>query len=206
MILQYKIAGFDMERQDRYFAQVPIWFSTGIVVTMLVPLALGITVILEPLYDFELLGSHIRKFGPDYLITATGLLKFLVLEDKASDSYDHFKYLAIGGEYLTSLTEQRFNKWLLENGSADRIHKGYGMCECGGAATSTNSCTNVPGSDRESMLREIASRCSEVLPANHFPHFVRLWERSLPVVPSGKLDTECMKNECSELIELHPMN
>ena len=53
-IIQYESTGFDMKRQDRYFAQIPIWFSTGVVVTMLVPLCLGITVILEPQYDFEI--------------------------------------------------------------------------------------------------------------------------------------------------------
>lgn len=336
MILQYEIAGFDMKRQDRYFAQVPIWFSTGIVVTMLVPLALGIMVILEPLYDFELLRSHIRKFKPDYLITATGLLEYLVSDDEASDAYGRFKYLAIGGEYLASPTEQRFSRWLVDNGSAEGIHKGYGMCECGGAVTSTNSRANAPGSsgiplphvvvaafdvnteielpygergelrvltpcgmlgylnddeatnayfhmdelgrkwactgdmgyvsedgmvyvdgrlsdsyrdasdetvylfdierailgigdvrqckavasvidgrsihicnlslapeaDVEAVLREAAIRCAESLPGNHFPRYVRLYERPLPVAPSGKLDAARMKSDCGEVIEL----
>lgn len=337
MILQYEIAGFNMERQDRYFAQVPIWFSTGIVVTMLVPLALGITVILEPLYDFEVFRSHIRKFKPDFLITATGLLEFLVADEEAEDAYGGFKYLAIGGEYLASPTERRFNEWLAGNGSAEGIHKGYGMCECGGAVTSTNSSVNAPGSsgiplphvvvgafdtetgnelpygergelrvltpcrmrgylnnqeatdayfhidetgqswactgdmgyvsedgnvyvdgrisdsyqnasgetvylfdieravlnisdvrqcktivsnidgndvhvchvaftpgtDEEYALREMSRRCAELLPDNHFPRYIRLYEESLPVSLSGKLDTVRMKNNSSSLIELH---
>lgn len=336
MILQYGITGFDMKRQDRYFAQVPIWFSTGIVVTMLVPLALGITVVLEPLYDFGLLRSHIRKFKPDYLITATGLLEYLVSDEETSDAYGCFKYLAIGGEYLASPTEHRFNRWLADNGSAERIHKGYGMCECGGAVTSTNSHVNVPGSsgiplphvvvaafgiedgvelpydergelrvltpcrmlgylnddeatnarfhvdelgrrwvctgdmgrvcedgsvyvdgrlsdsyrdssgdvvylfdieravlgveevrqckviasvidgkdahichaalasgaDEGSVLHEMAHRCAESLPGNHFPSYVRLYEGSLPVASSGKLDIACMKSCRGDLIEL----
>lgn len=110
MILQYSLAGFDMERQDRYFAQIPIWFSTGIVVTMLVPLALGITVILEPLYDFKVFRSHIRRYKPDYLITATGLLEFLASEEGKYEAYGSFKYLAIGGEYLAPSAEKRFNE------------------------------------------------------------------------------------------------
>lgn len=146
MILQYRIAGFNMKWQDRYFAQVPIWFSTGIVVTMLVPLALGITVILEPLYDFKLFRSHIHRYEPDYLITATGLLEFLMSERCASKAYGGFKYLAIGGEYLAPSAEKRINEWLATNESAEGVHKGYGMCECGGAVTSTNSSVNVPGS------------------------------------------------------------
>ena len=146
MILQYSLAGFDMERQDRYFAQIPIWFSTGIVVTMLVPLVLGITVILEPLYDFKVFRSHIRRYKPDYLITATGLLEFLASEEGKYEAYGSFKYLAIGGEYLAPSAEKRFNEWLAANGSVEGIHKGYGMCECGGAVISTNSKVNKPGS------------------------------------------------------------
>ena len=146
MILQYETAGFRMKRQDRYFAQIPIWFSTGIVVTMLVPLALGITVILEPLYDFDIFRAHIRRFEPDYLITATGLLEFLAAEQETARAYGCFKYLAVGGEYLALPAERRINAWIEKNRGSEGVHKGYGMCECGGAVTSTNSSVNDPGS------------------------------------------------------------
>ncbi len=337
MILQYRIAGFKMERQDRYFAQVPIWFSTGIVVTMLVPLALGITVILEPLYDFKLFRTHILRYEPDYLITATGLLEFLASEKDTSRAYGSFEYLAVGGEYLAPSAEKRINEWLECNGSAEGVHKGYGMCECGGAVTSTNSNMNAPGSsgiplphvivaafdassgkelpygergelrvqtpcamlgylgDPEATdayfwvdeagaqwactgdmgyvtedgnvyvdgricdsyttsrgeivylfdieravldidcvrqckaiacevndeiahvchmvlapgaecgraMQEIEKRCADVLPASHFPFWIRFYEGSLPIAPSGKLDVTCMKGNREGLQKLH---
>ena len=144
-ITEYQTAGFKIKRQDRYFAQIPIWFSTGISVTILVPLCLGITVILEPLYDFEIFYRHIKKYKPNFMITASGLLEYLVSKHEISPAYASFKYLAIGGEYVTANTEKKFNHWLEKNGNIERLHKGYGMCECGGTVTSTTSTSNVIG-------------------------------------------------------------
>lgn len=144
-ILQYEVVGFDLKRQDRYFAQVPIWFSTDIAVTMMVPLGLGITVILEPMYDFEIFYQHIVKYKPHFLVTATALLDYLMSKKRLDPAYSNFKYLAAGGEYVAPAAEQKFNAWLLENGNANGLHKGYGMCECGGTVTSSNSQCNMVG-------------------------------------------------------------
>lgn len=144
-ILQYEVAGFQMERQDRYFAQIPIWFSTGLVVTMLVPLCLGVTTILEPLYDFEVFYQHIEKYKPNFLITAVGLVDYLRSKKEISPAYKAFKYLVIGGEYVAPHAEIVFNEWLAKNGSPSKLHKGYGMCECGGTVTTTLAQNNKIG-------------------------------------------------------------
>lgn len=73
---------------------------------MLVPLIHGITVILEPVYNFELFYQHILKYRPNFLVTATGLLDYLMNKQPKSESYRKFKYLAAGGEYVTSSAEQ----------------------------------------------------------------------------------------------------
>lgn len=145
-ITQYKFAGFEMKRQDRYFAQVPIWFSTGISVSMLVPLCLGVTVILEPLYDFELFYQHIVKYRPNFMVTAVGLLEYLITKKEIDPAYRSFRYLVAGGEYVTPNAERKFTEWLKKNGCSEGLHKGYGMCECGGTVTSTTPNSNVIGS------------------------------------------------------------
>lgn len=137
---------YDFIRQEVYFAQVPVWFSTGIVVTIFVPLILGIKTALEPVYDFEIFYKHIRKFKPNYLITATGLLDYLMNEKPVSKAYKQFKYLAAGGEYVSPNTEQKYNQWLMRNSNTNGLHKGYGMCECGGTVTATNKYNNTVGS------------------------------------------------------------
>lgn len=142
---EYEYGGFGFQRQEIFFAQIPIWFSTGISVTMLVPLIHGITVILEPVYDFELFYQHILKYRPNFLVTATGLLDYLMNKQPKAEAYRYFKYLVAGGEYVTSGAEKKYNQWLLENENSQRLHKGYGMCECGGTVTSTNEKSNTVG-------------------------------------------------------------
>lgn len=138
--------GFEWSRQDRYFAQVPIWFSTGIIATVLVPLHHGITVILEPQYDFDVFYDHIDKYQPNFMITAVGLLEHLMSKREINPAYKAFKHLIAGGEYVTSQMEDKLNRWLQKNGNTYGLHKGYGMCECGGTVSATSYACNKKGS------------------------------------------------------------
>lgn len=156
-ITQYEYTGFKLARQDRYFAQIPIWFSTGICVTMLVPLCLGVTVILEPIYDFELFYQHISKYKPNFMVTAVGLVDYLRNKKEIDPAYKEFKYLVIGGEYVVPHAESVFNEWLKKNGSESQLHKGYGMCECGGTITSTNAVSNKFGTVGIPMAQVVVS-------------------------------------------------
>ncbi|MCQ2958146.1 MAG: acyl--CoA ligase, partial [Candidatus Gastranaerophilales bacterium] len=145
-ITEYQPCIYGFKRQERYFAQIPIWFSTGIVVTMLVPLKYGVTVLIEPLYDFSILGDHISKYHPNYLITAAGLMDHLMHERPNDSAYQAFRYLCIGGEYVTIEAERKYNLWLESNKCSTLLQKGYGMCECGGTITNTIEQSNVLGS------------------------------------------------------------
>lgn len=156
-ITQYEYTGFKLERQDRYFAQIPIWFSTGICVTMLVPLCLGVTVILEPIYDFDIFYQHVSKYKPNFMITAVGLVDYLRNKKEIDPAYKEFKYLAIGGEYVVPHAESVFNEWLKKNDSESQLHKGYGMCECGGTVTFTNDVSNKFGAAGIPMAQVIIS-------------------------------------------------
>ena len=145
-INEYQPCTFGFKRKERYFCQVPVWFSTGIVVTALVPLKYGVTVVLEPLYDFELFSKHIKKYRPNYLITATGLIDFMRSKEALSSAYKEFKYLCVGGEYVSPNAERACNEWLRKNANTVKLQKGYGMCECGGTVTNSLPAVNVVGS------------------------------------------------------------
>ncbi len=138
--------GFPWEREDRWFSQIPIWFSTGICAQTLVPLRYGITIILEPLYDFELFYQHILKYKPNFMITACGLLDYLMSKQPKADAYKEFKFLCAGGEYVTQSAETKYNNWLKVNGNNYGLYKGYGMCECGGTVTASSPKCNAMGS------------------------------------------------------------
>ena len=146
VILQYDVEEFQFNRGEKSFAQIPIWFSTGILVTIIMPLEFGISVILEPIYDFEIFYKHIVKYKPNFMITAKSLLDYLMLKCEMNSAYKDFKYLVVGGEYVTPHSEKKINEWLRKNGNNGNLYKGYGMCECGGTVTSSTETNNKFGS------------------------------------------------------------
>ena len=326
---------YGFKRGKRYFLQIPVWFSTGIVTTGLVPLYYGVTIMLEPLYDFSIFENHIRKYQPNYMITATGLVEYLMqkADKRLGQSWE---CLAIGGEYASPTIEKRTNKWLKDCENTTILRKGYGMCECGGSAVTSQVVCNRIGAagvptphvivsafdletrkelpygergemrvltpcrmlgyfnrpdetaqrlqtdengnvwvhtgdmgyvvedgnvvicgrindayvddngntiylfdiehtvldienvkqckavsierggktthvchividdkcDRNAVLNKIKAYCSEKLPADHQPNLIHIYKDALPVAPSGKLDTQKMKMELDDLIEI----
>ena len=146
LLVDAKSVFVEMKRQDKYFIQIPIWFSTGLVATLLTSLYYGLIAILEPMYDLPLFSKHISKYKPNYMITATGLVDYLYNTQYSNSAYRRFKCLAIGGEYVTPLAEQRFNKWLSDNGNEIPLQKGYGMCELGSIVTAASVRYNTIGS------------------------------------------------------------
>lgn len=138
--------GFEWQRGDRWFSQIPVWFSTGICAQTLVPLKYGITIILEPVYDFEMFYQHIIKYKPNFMITACGLLDYLMTKQPKAEAYQGFKFLCAGGEYVTPSAEKKYNDWLKSNDNHYGFFKGYGMCECGGTVTASSPKSNAVGS------------------------------------------------------------
>ena len=136
---------YGFERGKRYFLQIPIWFSTGIVTTGLVPLYYGVSLILEPMYDFTLFQKHITKYKPNYIITAASLVEYLMKVDNTNQLGKNWICLAIGGEYAPPKMEERVNKWLKRCGNEHILRKGYGMCECGGSSVTSQVVCNVLG-------------------------------------------------------------
>ncbi len=138
--------GFDWKRSDKWLAVVPIWFSTGVCASILVPLKYGITVILEPQYDFDIFYKHIVKYKPNFMIAANATLAYLMEKHPKAEAYKEFKFLCAGGEYVTKSAENNYNEWLKNNGNTYGFFKGYGMCECGGTVTASSPKCNVLGS------------------------------------------------------------
>lgn len=61
------------------------------------------------------------------------------------------------------------------------------------------------GADREQTLAEIRRHCREVLDPAHQPRWLCLYDRALPVAPSGKLDTAALRENRGELLDLAAM-
>lgn len=148
IIRDYSKEIFPYQRGDRCFTQIPIWFSTGIILCCLGPLALGgVACILEPVYDFEIFQREIEKYKPTQLVTPSILIEYLIANNSLSeDTVRNFKYLCVGGDYIAPRRESAANEWLLNNGNTVGLQKGYGTCECGSTVTTSTYGRNAFGS------------------------------------------------------------
>ncbi len=131
-IANYQTEQFHYERYMTMLQTIPIWFSTGIVLSMLMPITNGVAVILEPQFSKETFVKDILKYKPSVCLTATSLWMYVmeVQECKNAD-LSNFIYPFTGGEKISGRDENRLNIFLKEHGCKQRLYKGYGMCELG---------------------------------------------------------------------------
>ena len=138
-ILNYQTPAFPYKRGCTFLQMIPVWFSTGIVLSVLMPLRMGITVIPEPLFSKEQFALDIKKFKPTMTLTATSLWLHVVDKfDGKKIDFSRIHYPITGGEKLLAQDEIALNTFLSEHGCKGRIIKGYGMCELGSTISTSN--------------------------------------------------------------------
>ena len=143
-ISAYDTTGYsDMayKRGLTFLQMIPIWFSTGIVFSILMPLAKGFTVIPEPKFSKETFMQDLIKYKPEMTLTATSLWLYVVNSGKEID-LSNMLYPVTGGEKILPQDEIRINEYLKKNGCKKRFYKGYGMCELGSEISGTTDVKN----------------------------------------------------------------
>lgn len=140
-ITNYQTHSFSYGRGDTFLQMIPIWFSTGIVLSILMPLAMGITVIPEPKFSKESFANDLLKYKPNLTLTATSLWQYVIhAEEMKNADFSAMKYPITGGEKVLPQDEERINSFLKEHQCKAKLYKGYGMCELGGTvSTSSNA-------------------------------------------------------------------
>lgn len=135
------IANYDMgympQKRDSAFLQmIPVWFSTGIVYSVLMPLAKGFTVIPEPKFSKEIFLKDLINYKPTMTITATSLWNYVAKSGKRID-LSGMEFPITGGEKILPQDEKSINDYLRINGCKKKFYKGYGMCELGSVIAGT---------------------------------------------------------------------
>ncbi len=132
-ILDSKSPRFPYTRGDSFLQMIPVWFSTGIVLSVLMPLCLGITVIPEPVFNVKSFVNDIKKHKPEITLVATSFW-VAAIHDKSFQNIDlsNMKYPMTGGEKVIDRTEKEINAFLRSHKCETTLLKGYGMCELGG--------------------------------------------------------------------------
>ena len=136
-IANYTIHNMHINRGDTFLQMIPVWFSTGIVISVLMPLAKGAVVIPELKFSKETFLKDLIRYNPSVTLTATSLWLHVVNSGKKIN-LSNMKYPTSGGEKILPLDEMRINDYLKQNGCKTRLYKGYGMCELGSEITGDN--------------------------------------------------------------------
>ena len=139
-LTQYKYMTRELSRQSRFLHIVPVWFSTGNVVCMLMPLYMGMTVILDPVFSPETFAYDLARFKPNFTLGATSLwLHSINYKPLQKMDLSFLIYPITGGEQLLSQTEDAINAFLREHNCKKFLTKGWGMCELGATVTTTTN-------------------------------------------------------------------
>lgn len=138
-ISHYLSPDFPYKRGDKFLQIIPAWFSTGLVLSMLMPLCIGVNIILEPVFSKENFAKDIKKYMPQMTLAPLSLWIY-ALESQELQDVDLSKlvYPFTGGELVLPRVEDIINNQLKDRNCKSILLKGYGMCELG-STVSTDS-------------------------------------------------------------------
>lgn len=139
-------SGLSYNRGMDFLQMIPVWFSTGIIQSVLLPLTYGISVILEPSFNAGTFVKDVIRYRPFFTLVATSIwLKAIQDKDFQKTNLSFLLYPFTGGEKVLPQGEKEINTFLRDRGCKSPLLKGYGMCELGGKVTDS-LVANKPGS------------------------------------------------------------
>lgn len=140
-VANYEVSSMQFGRGDTFLQMIPVWFSTGIVYSVLMPLAKGFIVVPEPKFSKESFLADLKKYKPNITLTATSLWIYVVNLGEDVD-LSRMKYPITGGEKILPRDDLRINDYFAKNGCRKKFYKGYGMCELGSEISGTTDAPN----------------------------------------------------------------
>ncbi|MGM9881463.1 MAG: class I adenylate-forming enzyme family protein [Bacilli bacterium] len=130
MAIQYESLGANYNKGDTFLNGIVPFVAYGIVVTIHMPMCLGMTNIIAPILSPKEFTDFMIKYKPNHTITVPTYVENLI-EDKKANSMDwsFLKNLGVGGDSFSEEIEIRVNNFLKSHGSSTIAEKGYGMTE-----------------------------------------------------------------------------
>ena len=130
MAIQYKSLNANYNKGDTFLNGIVPFAAYGIVVTIHMPMCLGMTNIIAPILSPKEFTEFMIKYKPNHTITVPTYVEHFVHDRKAdSMNWKCLKNLGIGGDYFPEQSEIYVNEFLKNHGSSSIAEKGYGMTE-----------------------------------------------------------------------------
>lgn len=130
MAIQYKSLNANYNKGDTFLNGIVPFVAYGIVVTIHMPMCLGMTNIIAPILSPKEFTEFMIKYKPNHTITVPTYVEHFVHDRKAdSMNWKCLKNIGIGGDYFSEQSEIYVNEFLKNHGSSSIAEKGYGMTE-----------------------------------------------------------------------------
>ena len=130
MTIQYKSLNANYNKGDTFLNGIVPFVAYGIVVTIHMPMCLGMTNIIAPILSPKEFTEFMIKYKPNHTITVPTYVEHFVHDRKAdSMNWKCLKNIGIGGDYFSEQSEIYVNEFLKNHGSSSIAEKGYGMTE-----------------------------------------------------------------------------
>ncbi len=132
---------------DSILVILPNFHGFGLGVSMHVPLAFGVKLILVPQFNAKKIDELIKKYKPT-VITGVPTLYEAMINNAGMKNVDlsYVKYIISGGDSLSISKFATINKFLSEHGAKVKIMQGYGMTESLAATAVTHGAGYREGS------------------------------------------------------------
>lgn len=160
-IAHYQTEAFPAYRGETFLQMIPVWFSTGIVLSVLMPLSQGIIVIPELQFSKEKFVEDMLKYKPNITLAATSLWVYAINSDEMkSADLSTLKYPVTGGEKVLPKDEESIKLLFEKHGCNQEMIKGYGMCELGSTITSSTASKNYipkPGGNGYPIINAVVA-------------------------------------------------
>ena len=130
MAIQYESLGANYNKADTFLNGIVPFVAYGIVVTIHMPMCLGMTNIIAPILSPKEFTDFMIKYKPNHTITVPTYVENFI-EDKKTNSmnWSFLKNLGVGGDSFSEEIEVRVNNFLKSHESSAIAEKGYGMTE-----------------------------------------------------------------------------
>ena len=135
MAIQYESLGANYNKGDTFLNGIVPFVAYGIVVTIHMPMCLGMTNIIAPILSPKEFTDFMIKYKPNHTATVPTYVENFIEDKKANFmNWNCIKHIGVGGESFTETQEQEVQKFLEEHQSNGSIDKGFGMTELSGTA------------------------------------------------------------------------
>ena len=130
MAIQYKSLNTGYDKGDSFLNGIVPFVAYGIVVTIHMPMCLGLTNIIAPILSPKEFTDYMIKYKPNHTITVPTYVEDFIKNEKAKAmNWKNIKHLGVGGDSFSEESELEVNKFLQEHNSTAIAEKGYGMTE-----------------------------------------------------------------------------